>query len=116
MTDNSHSADMHTTSPAASGDTATDSDPKVSHMAGAFDIRNVIGALLGIYGVVLIISSVALDPGTSTLGEAKDSAYNLWAGAGMVVVAAVFFLWSKISPIRIDDAQLAATPPKNNHS
>ena len=29
-----------------------------------FDIRNVIGALLGFYGIVLIICSFVLDPGS----------------------------------------------------
>lgn len=74
-----------------------------SHMAGAFDIRNVIGALLGIYGLVLLISYFLLDPGQSTMGEAKDSIYNLWSGLGMLAVAALFLLWSKFEPIKIDE-------------
>ena len=34
-------------------------------MNSAFDLRNVIGALLGLYGIVLIICSFALDPGVN---------------------------------------------------
>ncbi|MBC2681289.1 cell wall anchor protein [Corynebacterium anserum] len=74
-----------------------------SHMAGAFDIRNVIGALMGLYGVVLLISYLFLDPGQSWEGLPKQASYNLWAGIAMVVVAAVFFIWSKLAPVKIDE-------------
>lgn len=74
-----------------------------SHMAGAFDIRNVIGALMGLYGLVLLISYLVLDPGVSSDGAAKDSTYNLWAGVAMVVVAAFFFAWSKFKPVKIEE-------------
>lgn len=72
------------------------------HKAGAFDIRNVIGGLLGIYGIVLLISYFLLDPGMDvTTGESKDAVYNLWAGLALVVAAAVFFIWTKVDPIKI---------------
>lgn len=64
------------------------------HSAGAFDIRNVIGSLLGIYGIVLIICSFLLDPGTD-----KESVDNLYAGIGMLALAIGFALWAKIAPI-----------------
>lgn len=76
-----------------------------THKAGAFDIRNVIGALIGIYGLVLVICSFALDPGINPeTGAAKSAQDNLWAGLAMVVVAAVFFAWTKFSPIVIEEA------------
>ncbi|WP_293818020.1 hypothetical protein [uncultured Corynebacterium sp.] len=82
----------------------TASKPKRSHMAGAFDIRNVIGSLMGLYGVVLLISYFLLDPGMDvTTGEPKNETYNLVCGLAMVVVAAVFFLWTKLDPIKIDE-------------
>lgn len=47
--------------------------------AGAFDLRNVIGALLGIYGIVLVVCSFALDPGVNPdTGLPKESSDNLW--------------------------------------
>lgn len=79
-----------------------------SHVAGAFDIRNVIGALLGLYGLVLLISFFVLDPGTTVGGESKDAVYNLWAGLAMVGVAVAFFLWSKFEPIKIDESAVSA--------
>ncbi|WP_448850959.1 cell wall anchor protein [Corynebacterium sp. 335C] len=73
------------------------------HSAGAFDIRNVIGALLGIYGIVLLISAVALDPGTNAAGVAKYSGYNVWTGVALVVVALVFLAWAKLRPVVVPD-------------
>ena len=77
---------------------------KRSHMAGAFDIRNVIGSLMGLYGLVLLISYFLLDPGMDvTTGEPKNETYNLVCGLAMIVVAAVFFLWTKLDPVKIDE-------------
>ncbi|MEJ4113549.1 hypothetical protein ACGE24_05570 [Corynebacterium kroppenstedtii] len=76
------------------------------HDAGAFDIRSVIAILLGIYGLVLIICSFALDPGTNPdTGESKSAADNLWVGIGLVVVAGLFVAWARIKPIIVDEAQ-----------
>lgn len=75
-----------------------------THMAGAFDIRNVIGALLGIYGVVLLLSYFLLDPGVDpTTGQPKDSVYNLWAAVVLIAVAVVFMAWTKLNPIKIEE-------------
>ncbi|MCT1818075.1 hypothetical protein [Corynebacterium propinquum] len=77
-----------------------------SHTAGAFDIRNVIGALLGLYGLILLLSFFFLDPGVdAATGAAKDSSYNLWTGAAMLIAAGVFFWWTKANPIKIDEAE-----------
>lgn len=69
---------------------------------GAFDLRNVISALLGLYGFILIACYFFLDPGMNTdTAMPKEAADNLWAGLGMLVVAALFFVWSRLKPIRI---------------
>ena len=76
-----------------------------SHTAGAFDIRNVIGSLMGLYGLVLLISYFLLDPGMDvTTGEPKNETYNLVCGLAMIAVAAVFLLWTKLDPIKIDES------------
>lgn len=78
---------------------------KRSDMAGAFDIRNVIGSLMGLYGLVLLISYFLLDPGMDvTTGEPKNETYNLVCGLAMIAVAAVFLLWTKLDPIKIDES------------
>lgn len=80
------------------------------HKAGAFDIRNVIGGLIGIYSIFLILSTWLLDPGLDpTTGQAKDASYNLWAGIALLVVSLVFFAWAKAKPIIVDDDQLPPT-------
>lgn len=68
--------------------------------AGAFDIRNVIGLLLVLYGLVLVIAAFLLDPGVNPdTGLDKNPMYNTWAGIALLVVAAVFFIWAKLRPI-----------------
>lgn len=43
--------------------------------AGAFDLRNVIAALLGLYGLILLGCYFFLDPGINPdTGQAKTSA------------------------------------------
>jgi glucose uptake protein GlcU len=71
------------------------------HSAGAFDIRNVIAALFGFYGIVLIIMGLVAD---SPADRAKtgDVNANLWAGIAMVVVAVVFVVWTRLRPVIIE--------------
>lgn len=77
--------------------------------ATTFDIRNVIGALLGFYGIVLVICSFALDPGMNVdSGMPKESSDNLWVGIAMAVTAAVFFIWARLNPIEFDPDTLEA--------
>ncbi|WP_295624219.1 hypothetical protein [uncultured Corynebacterium sp.] len=81
--------------------TATSSKAKKPKKpAGAFDVRNIIGALLGIYGLVLLLAAFFLDPGMNPdTGMPKDASYNTWTGLAMVATAAVFFLWAKFNPV-----------------
>jgi len=53
------------------------------HSAGAFDIRNVIGLLLTIYGVILTLMGLFADPETEKTGGPNA---NLWAGVALLVV------------------------------
>jgi hypothetical protein len=71
-----------------------------------FDIRNIIGALLGIYGVVLVIMSFA----TSDRQLAKVSGVNanLWVGIGLLAFAIFFIVWATLRPIVVDEKQLEA--------
>lgn len=71
-----------------------------SRMQRLFDLRYVIGVLLGVYGVVLVIRG-ALD-GPEQLARAAGTAINLWTGIGLLVVAAVFLAWARLRPLGID--------------
>jgi hypothetical protein len=79
-------------------DKNTDSSAKASggHTAGAFDIRNIIGALLGIYGVLLLLAGLFMDTEKAKTGGVNA---NLWTGLALTVAGAVFLLWARLKPI-----------------
>jgi LPXTG-motif cell wall-anchored protein len=66
--------------------------------AGVFDVRMIIGLLLGIYGAVIGITGLV---GTSEADLAKtgDINLNLWTAVGLLVASAVFFVWARLRPI-----------------
>jgi hypothetical protein len=74
--------------------------------AGLFDVRNIIGALLFLYGVILLLASI----GTSEAEKAKADGVNanLWVGLVLVVVGALMVVWAVTRPIVIDEAALEA--------
>lgn len=78
---------------------STGSEP--TRTAGAFDIRNVIGALLGIFGLILIVVGlVGFTPDEAERTGGIDA--NLWTGIGLVVTAVLFAVWARVRPLRID--------------
>ena len=52
--------------------------------AGAFDIRMIIAMLIGLYGVVLVVTGL-FATSDADLDKADGFNINLWAGLGMVV-------------------------------
>jgi hypothetical protein len=68
------------------------------HRAGAFDIRNFIGLLIGIYGIVLVLLGIFHNT-TEELARADNLNLNLWAGIGMIVGAACFLVWARLRPV-----------------
>ena len=69
--------------------------------AGLFDIRFIIGALIGLYGVILVLASFFTS--NSDLDKADGLNLNLWAGLAMVAVALGFATWSRLRPIVVPD-------------
>lgn len=90
---------------------ATESQPR-AHKAGAFDIRLIIALLIGVYGIILTIMGAAF----TSDAEIQKSAgvnINLWAGIGMLVVAALFVTWAKVRPLVVPaepEAETGGTP------
>jgi hypothetical protein len=93
-----------------------------SKLTQLFDIRNVIGALLGIYGVVLTIAGFA--PGLLREREkgaagAVDNPVDLyfgteanwWVGLALIVVSVVFFAWAMLRPVKVEAAPSEAASP-----
>lgn len=73
----------------------SDNERPTPRKGGAFDIRNVIAALFGFYGIVLIIMGLVAD---STADQVKTGGVNanLWTGVGMAVVAIIFVAWARL--------------------
>ena len=67
---------------------------RAKRTAGAFDVRFIIGGLLGVYGLVLVIVGVVNSEGRQI---------NLLAGLGMLATALVFGAWARIRPIVIPE-------------
>jgi hypothetical protein len=63
--------------------------------AGAFDIRNVIGALLTLYGVILLLTAAF----RSGAPSGTHNADNWWGGGALLVVGLVFMTWARLRPI-----------------
>lgn len=73
---------------------------ELTKTAGAFDVRNFIGALMAIFGVILTIAGiVGFTPDEAERTGGVDA--NLWTGIGLIIAAAVFLIWAKLRPIRI---------------
>ena len=79
-------------------------NPDKAHSAGAFDVRNVIAALIGFYGVVLVVVGV-VDDGDEALEKTDGFNANLWVGLAMVVFALAFALWSRLRPIVVSSPE-----------
>src|SRR3954454_9051900 len=70
--------------------------PTTKHTAGAFDIRNIIGGLIGVYGVILTLMGIF---GDKELDKTGDVNANLWAGLGMLVFGIAFLAWARLRPV-----------------
>lgn len=78
----------------------TDTTSNDKHVAGAFDIRNIIGALMAIYGVILLAMGLFADPQEDKTGGVNA---NLWAGIGLLAVGVAFLVWAKVRPVVVPD-------------
>ena len=68
--------------------------------AGAFDVRNIIGALLSIYGVILLLVGIFNGDGGPKSGDVNS---NLWAGLILLVVGIAFLAWARLKPVVVPD-------------
>ncbi len=73
---------------------------EAKHDAGAFDIRNIIGLLLTIYGVILTLMGLFADPETEKTGGTNA---NLYAGLALLVVGLGFIAWARLRPIKVPE-------------
>ena len=79
------------------------------HTAGAFDIRNIIGSLLAIYGVLLTAAGLFMDTEEAKTGGVNA---NLWTGLALLVAGVAFLLWARLKPIIVPaDVERAEDDP-----
>lgn len=69
--------------------------------AGALDVRSVIAALLGLYGVIVLLTGFFTSD--DDLAKSGDLNINIWTGVGMLVAAALFQLWATLRPIVVPE-------------
>ncbi|RJO79808.1 hypothetical protein D5S18_00565 [Nocardia panacis] len=74
-----------------------------------FDIRTIIAALLGSYGVILVVTSWV---GDTAAQKAKTGGIdiNLWAGLAMIAVALAFVVWVFLRPIHTPPPETPDNP------
>ena len=74
--------------------------PRNQHTAGAFDIRNIIGGLIGAYGVILTLMGLFGDKELDKTGGVNA---NLWAGIVMLVIGGAFLIWARLRPVVVPE-------------
>ncbi|HEX2133689.1 MAG TPA: hypothetical protein VHH15_19255 [Actinophytocola sp.] len=75
---------------------------KARNRFAVFDIRLVIALLIGIYGAVITVMGVAVTS-DEDIERSAGVNINLWAGLGMLAVAAAFVLWTVLRPLRVSE-------------
>ena len=78
------------------------SEQTTKKKAGVFDIRFVIGGLLGVYGVILILLGL-FNATDEELARGDGLNINLWGGVGMLAVAIGFGVWARLRPVVVPD-------------
>lgn len=72
-----------------------------AHRAGLFDIRFIIAALLGLYGIIILIAGLLVSD--SQLAKSDGLNVNIVGGIGMLVTAALFATWARLRPIVVPE-------------
>ena len=71
---------------------------------GLFDIRNIVGSLLLVYGVILLIVSFSTSEAEKARADGVNA--NLWMGIVLTVVGLLMIGWAVTRPIVIDEEAL----------
>ncbi|SNS97634.1 hypothetical protein [Rhodococcoides kyotonense] len=83
-------------------------------VARLFDIRSVIGALLGIYGILLTLAGLFpsvfgnethSSPSNNVVDMSVGTSANLWVGLIMLAIALTFGGWAIARPAVVGDAK-----------
>ena len=83
-----------------------DRNPQDTTASRLFDLRTIIGALFVLYGVILFVAG--LFDSSAEIDKANGIRINLWLGLAMFVLGALFLLWVRLRPLRIEHGPSAA--------
>jgi hypothetical protein len=84
----------------STGNTGSTTNAQGRHTAGLLDIRNIIGSLIGVYGVILTLMGLFGDQESDKTGDVNA---NLWAGLAMIVVGLGFLTWARLRPVVVPE-------------
>ena len=76
---------------------------RAAKAARLFDIRRLIGGLFLIYALILI--PLGLSESDKSIEKSADINVNLYAGLGMLAIAAFFIAWALMRPLSADPAE-----------
>ena len=79
-----------------------------------FDIRLVIALLIGFYGVVITVVGLGFTS-DAEINKAAGININLWAGLGMLLLAAGFVVWARVRPIKVEDQDASNHSSREPH-
>src|SRR5688500_8685922 len=79
---------------------ATTKSGRRGHTAGIYDIRNIIGALMGTYGIILTLMGLFGDVEGDKTGD--DNA-NLWAGLALMAFGIIMISWARLRPVVVPE-------------
>jgi uncharacterized membrane protein len=71
-----------------------------------FDVRNIIGALMFLYGLILFLASFATSDAQKDRADGINA--NLWVGIVLLVFGVLMIVWAITRPIVVDEAELEA--------
>ena len=72
-------------------------DSRAAQAANLFDLRRIIGGVFLAWGVLLVILGVT--ESDAEIAKAAGVNINLWAGLGMLALAALFLVWAFARPL-----------------
>jgi hypothetical protein len=70
---------------------------RTAQAANLFDLRRIIGAVFGVWGILLVLLGVT--ESDEEIAKAADVNINLWAGLGMLAISAIFLVWAFTRPL-----------------
>jgi len=77
-----------------------DRNPENATASRLFDLRTIIGALFVVYGLILTVAGIF--DNDAEIAKADGIRINLWLGLAMLLLGALFLLWVRLRPLRVE--------------